>query len=236
ALVVAADGRNSPMRMAAGIEVTTTRFGQKALVFAVTHPSPHDNVSTEIHRSGGPFTLVPLPDLDGKPCSAVVWMEDGPEARRLQQLDRAAFEAEATTRSAEMFGPLTLASRRILWPIISQLAERLTGQRIALLAEAAHVLPPIGAQGLNMSLADLRCLRDLAVARPDGLGDAAMLDAYHKARMGDMRARVAGISLLNRASQAGTRPTQDLRAAGIGALYALPPVRHMLMRMGLGVT
>ncbi|NVK62549.1 MAG: FAD-dependent monooxygenase, partial [Rhodobacteraceae bacterium] len=85
-LVIAADGRNSPMREAAGIGVKTTRFGQKALAFAVTHPVPHGNVSTEIHRTGGPFTLVPLPDFDGKPSSAVVWMEEGPKAEALFRL------------------------------------------------------------------------------------------------------------------------------------------------------
>ncbi len=234
-LVLAADGRNSPMREAAGIGVTTTRFGQKALVFAVTHPEPHQNISTEIHRSGGPFTLVPLPDLDGRPCSAVVWMESGPKARQFSALEPSAFQEAATERSCGLYGPLQLASRISSWPIISQAADRLSGQRIALLAEAAHVMPPIGAQGLNMSLADLSCLRDLAVARPEGLGDEQMLTAYHNARFNDMRTRVAGINLLNRASQTGTRPMQDARAAGIGALYALPPVRHMLMRMGLGV-
>ena len=82
-LVVAADGRNSPMREQSGIPVQTTRFGQKALAFAVSHPIPHENVSTEIHRTGGPFTLVPLPDHDGMPCSAIVWMETGPNARAL---------------------------------------------------------------------------------------------------------------------------------------------------------
>ena len=80
-LVIAADGRDSPMREAAGIRVHTTRYGQKALALAVTHPIPHCNVSTEIHRSGGPFTLVPLPDYQGKPSSALVWMERGPRAR-----------------------------------------------------------------------------------------------------------------------------------------------------------
>ncbi len=75
-LVIGADGRHSPVRQAAGIESKTTRYGQKAVTFAVTHEAPHNNVSTEIHRSGGPFTLVPLPDHDGKPCSAVVWMKE----------------------------------------------------------------------------------------------------------------------------------------------------------------
>ncbi|WP_171122866.1 MULTISPECIES: UbiH/UbiF family hydroxylase [unclassified Ruegeria] len=234
-LVVAADGRDSPMREAAGISVQTTRYGQKALAFAVTHPIPHDNVSTEIHRSGGPFTLVPLPDWQGQPSSAVVWMERGPRAVELLNTEPQAFEAAMTERSCGLFGPLKLASQRTIWPIVSQSAERLSGERIALMAEAAHVVPPIGAQGLNMSLGDLRSLLDLAAERPEGLGDVQMLDAYHKARHTEIAMRVKGIDLLNRASMIETRALRDARAMGLNALYSLPTVRKTLMQMGLGV-
>ncbi|MGY6411322.1 MAG: UbiH/UbiF family hydroxylase [Alkalilacustris sp.] len=234
-LLVAADGRNSPVREALGIGVTTLRYGQKALAFAVTHPKPHLNVSTEIHRSGGPFTLVPLPDRDGQPCSAIVWMERGPEARRLMELPVEAFEAEMSARSAWLFGPLKLASRRSLWPIISQIADRFAGQRTALMAEAAHVVPPIGAQGLNMSLRDLAALRDLIREAPEAMGTPDMLDRYHRRRYADVRMRVTGIDALNRASMAGSQPVRDLRAFGLSTLYGVAPVRRSLMRLGLGM-
>ncbi|MCF2871964.1 UbiH/UbiF family hydroxylase [Octadecabacter sp. G9-8] len=233
-LVIGADGRNSPVRHATGIDAKTTRYGQKAVTFAVTHDAPHDSVSTEIHRTGGPFTLVPLPDHDGKPCSAVVWMEDGAEAVRLAALPPEDFNAAATTRSANTYGPLTLSNRRMVWPIISQIADRMAGERVALVAEAAHVVPPIGAQGLNMSLADLSCLLDLAQARPDTLGDADMLARYHTTRHRDITVRVKGVDLLNRASQAENPLLRDLRAKGVEALYGLAPVRKTLMRLGLG--
>lgn len=234
-LVIAADGRTSPMRAASGIGIHTQRYGQKALVFAVTHPIPHENVSTEIHRTGGPFTLVPLPDHNGLPCSAVVWMDDGRLAQERLEMDASAFEEAASLRSCHHFGPLTLVSHRQAWPIITQHAERLSAERVALIAEAAHVMPPIGAQGLNMSLNDIATLLDLAQERPEGLGDAAMLEAYHKARYGDITLRVRGIDLLNRASQASSTLARDARAAGLNALYGAPPVRKMLMQMGLGM-
>ena len=234
-LVIAADGRGSTMRAAAGIGVKTTHYGQKAVTFAVSHPVPHDNVSTEIHRSGGPFTLVPLPDRDGLPCSAVVWMETGPEAVRLSTLPVTEFEAAATARSCHVLGPLTLASRRMIWPIISQIADRMAGDRVALMAEAAHVVPPIGAQGLNMSLADLAVLLELAQADRAGLGNAAMLAAYHRRRYWDIRARGIGIEALNRASMAQGQGLRDLRAAALSALYAATPVRKAVMRVGLGM-
>ena len=233
-LVIAADGRASPMRTAAGIGVTTRRYGQKALAFAVTHPIPHENVSTEVHRTGGPFTLVPLPDHDGMPSSAVVWMDAGAASVARMNLDVPAFEAEMTARSCQVLGPLTLASRRSIWPIISQYAERLSATRLALVAEAAHVVPPIGAQGLNMSLADTATLLDLAQSRPDDLGDAEMLNAYHKARFSDIRLRVTGIDLLNRASQATAPWARDARAFGLKALHEVGPVRKTLMQLGLG--
>jgi 2-octaprenyl-6-methoxyphenol hydroxylase len=232
-LVVAADGRHSPVRKALGIPVHTTRYGQKALAFAVTHPEPHRNVSTEIHRSGGPFTLVPLPDHQGKPCSAVVWMETGPEIERLRALPREAFEAEMNTRSCGLFGWLEQASALTVWPIITQHADRFYGQRTALMAEAAHVVPPIGAQGLNMSLGDLTALMDLA--RPETLGSPAMLQAYERRRMPDVKLRLAGVGMLNRASMIGARPLRDARAAALHALYSLAPVRKGLMQLGIGM-
>lgn len=233
-LILACDGRNSPMREAAGIGVKTTKYGQKAVTFAVTHTRPHENISTEVHRTGGPFTLVPLPDHEGLPCSAVVWMERNARADELAAVDIETFEIEMNQRGCDVLGTMSLVTRRMLWPIISQSANHLVSERLALMAEAAHVVPPIGAQGLNMSLADLATVLDLACKNPTRLGDQAMLDSYQRARHKDIAIRRAGIDLLNRASMLEARPLRDLRAAGLSTLYAMPQVRQMLMQMGLG--
>lgn len=230
-LVVGADGRNSPVREALGIGAKTFRYGQKALAFAVTHDRPHDNISTEIHRSGGPFTLVPLPMREGRHSSAVVWLERGPEIARLAALPADTFHAEMNRRSAGVLGELSQATRLTVWPIISQIADSYTGPRTALIAEAAHVVPPIGAQGLNMSLADLTTLVDLSRTDP---GSPESLAAYARRRRPEAWARLMGIDALNRTSMAGARPLRDLRAAAIGTLYASGPVRRLLMRAGLG--
>ncbi len=233
-LVIGADGRNSAVRKAVGIDAKTIRYGQKAVVFAVTHPQSHGNISTEVHRSGGPFTLVPLPDHEGQPCSAVVWMEHGPEVLRLRDLPETEFNKAATDRSAGIYGPLKLVGNRQAWPIISQISDRMTSQRVALVAEAAHVVPPIGAQGLNMSLGDMICLLKLAKERPGDLGDAKMLQAYERRRHPEVVLRVRGVDALNRASIAGAQAVRDLRAKGIEALYSVAPVRKALMELGLG--
>ena len=157
-LVVAADGRASAVREAAGITATTTRYGQKALAFVVGHDIPHENVSTEVYNEGGPFTMVPLPDQDGQPASAIVWMNPAAKALDLAELPDDAFAAQASERSCHWLGPMTLKSPRRVWPIISQRATALTAPRVALLAEAAHDVTPIEAQVLNTSLNDITAL------------------------------------------------------------------------------
>jgi 2-octaprenyl-6-methoxyphenol hydroxylase len=234
-LLIGADGRNSPVREALNIPVKTYRYGQKALAFTVSHPLAHNNVSTEVHRSGGPFTLVPLPDQNGRPFSAVVWMDKVAEIERLAALATPDFEQEMSARSAHILGELTLEGRRSMWPIIGQLAERMSGQRTALMAEAAHVVPPIGAQGLNMSLGDLRVLLELASANPAALGDPKMLDTYNRRRHLEARARVLGVDLLNRTSMLGAQGLRDLRASALNGFYTVAPIRKTLMRAGLGV-
>lgn len=243
-LVVAADGRDSTLRQLAGIKARRWHYGQKALVFAVHHHAPHDGVSTEIHRTGGPLTLVPMPDRsDGetlRPTSAVVWMVPGPRAAQLAALDDTALAAEITAETMGLFGPLTLARSRqggptrAAWPIISQLAHQLTAPRLALIAEAAHVVPPIGAQGLNTSIKDIEALAELIEGAADP-GDRGLLDRYAQSRWPDMAMRVGGVDILNRFAQAEPQPLRDLRRAGLAAIHGIAPLRRLAMRTGLGL-
>lgn len=239
-LAIGADGRGSTMRRLHGIEAQSWSYGQSALTFSVSHEKPHENISVEIHREGGPFTLVPLPDRvagNGQALhmSAVVWMDDHKEIRRLEALDPEDFEAEATARSAEHFGALSLQTARACWPMTSQIAQRFDAPRTALIAEAAHVIPPIGAQGLNMSLADIRLLHDLLRAQSDP-GAAPLLRQYHHKRWRDVRARLAGIDLLNRTSQAKNPLLRAGRAPGLALLHRAPLLRRAMMRLGLGAS
>ena len=234
-LVIAADGRKSIIREKVGISIKTHRFGQKALAFAVTHSIPHKNISTEIHNSGGPFTLVPLPDNEGKPSSAIVWMENAEKATNLMKMETKSFEREMTARSCNILGPLKLASKRTLWPIISQIADRLYSQRLALIGETAHVVPPIGAQGLNMSLADIKVLSDLDQRYPDQLGSVDTLKEYQKNRIFDIRQRVVGVSALNQISISRNKLVQNIRAFGLENFFQVASIKNRTMKLGMGI-
>ena len=233
-LLIGADGRGSLVRQHFGIGLTQRDFRQQALTFAVGHPVPHQNISTEVHDTGGPFTLVPLPDVDGKPASAVVWMDDSAKAGARLRLTPEAFAAEATARCDHALGPLKLISPRTAWPIVSQLAHRFYAERTALIAEAAHVMPPVGAQGLNTSIKDISTLRDTLAGAVD-IGDEGLLRTYHRARHGDVKLRMAGVDFLNRTSIARNPLLKAARPWGLEAIHTLPPIRKALMRMGVGM-
>ena len=233
-LAIAADGRDSPLREAANIPVKTTRYGQKALAFIATHAAPHNNISTELYLSGGAFTLVPLPDQGGDPASAVIWMNDGPAAAHLMTLGDQEFNAAATARSCGVLGQLRLISPRRIWPVVTQRAESLTAERTALIAEAAHVLPPIGAQGLNTSLSDIAALRNLASDRPQDLGNPGFLAEYAKRRARDIQLRANAIDLYNRVCRSSDPPVQSLRSLGLRLAHDIAPLRRGIMRAGLG--
>lgn len=230
-LVVGADGRSSPVREAAGIETRIHRYGQKALAFACTHAEPHEHISTEIYNSGGAMVTVPLADQDGRPASSVVWMDEGARVTTLAGMDDATFNECLTERALGVIGPMERATPLRVWPIVTQTARALTARRTVLVAEAAHVLPPIGAQGLNTSIADIATLVDDLQEDPGAPGG---LQRYARARQADMLSRATAIDAYNRLCSSGAGPVQKLRAEGLKLVNDIAPLRRRVMMAGMG--
>ncbi len=235
-LAVAADGAASPLREAAGIGARTWRYGQTAFAFTASHAEPHANVSTEIYDAGGAFTTVPLADTPEGPASAIVWMNDARRAEDLAALPPEAFDAALTARACALLGPMRRTGPMGRWPVVTRTADRLTAERVALVAEAAHVLPPIGAQGLNTSLLDIAALAALAEETPAALGTPAMLTRYAARRAGDIAARARAIDFYNRLCRSGEPAARTLRRAGLQLLHDTPALRRAAMRAGIGPT
>ena len=229
--LIIAEGRNSATRDALGVKTKRWDYGQSAMAFAISHEDPHENISTEIHRTGGPFTLVPMPTKGKKQFSSVVWMERQRAVDELLKLPQKGFETALQERSTGVLGKLKLETEIQAFPIISQLVETLAVGRCCLIGESAHVVPPIGAQGLNMSLADIAWLFEHLTE----VLDRSQAKAFEKARLGDMKLRRKGIDALNRAAMTEMQPLRDLRLEGLKLLHGIKPVRHAVMRKGLGV-
>lgn len=232
ALVVGADGRRSLAREAAGITVVEERYPQVAVTANLTHARPHDDVSTEFHTPGGPFTLVPLPGLR----SSLVWVVRPAEARRLLALDDAAFARAVERQSQGVLGRITVETGRGAFPLGVMTPRRFADRRVALVGEAAHVVPPIGAQGLNLGLRDgaalADCVADVLAAGHD-IGGPEMADAYDRSRRADIVSRSAVIHMLNRSLLSDFLPLNGLRSLGIWALDQIGPLRRTFMREGL---
>jgi 2-octaprenyl-6-methoxyphenol hydroxylase len=164
-LVVAADGARSICRAAAGIETRSHAYPQTALTFTVKHTRPHHDISTEFHTEHGPFTTVPLPGLR----SSIVCVVDPGVAEHLRSLSDDDLNAEIERRSHSILGKTSVEPGRGAFPLAAETAQVFAARRIALVGEAAHRIPPIGAQGLNLGLRDAATIGELAVAaKQDG--------------------------------------------------------------------
>lgn len=225
-LVIGADGRDSVVRCSAGIGFRDRDHGQTAIVCRFAHARPHRNVSTELHRAGGPFTMVPLPGRQ----SSLVWVDRDDASTARLGLDDDGFRTALAELAGPWLGAIGAVSPRQAFPIRARLAERLVAPRRALVGEAAHVMSPLGAQGLNLSLRDVATLAGLLAGHAGDPGDPALLDAYARARRTDVRTRFWGIDTLNRLVLDNTLPFRQASSLALGLLEWLPPARQALMR------
>jgi 2-octaprenyl-6-methoxyphenol hydroxylase len=231
-LVVAADGRNSKLRQIAGIGNQTWSYPQSAVTVILAHDRDHRDTSTEFHTRHGPFTLVPLPGQR----SSLVWVTSKTEAERLSALDDAALALAIERQAQSHLGAMRIDGPRGLVPMTGLSVNRYWAPRLALVGEAAHVFPPIGAQGLNLGFRDAASLRDAVVdGQNEGLdlGSEETLGRYQRSRDLDVRLRTAAVDGLNRTLLTGMIPTDFLRGAGLLALSNIGPLRRIVMREGV---
>jgi 2-octaprenyl-6-methoxyphenol hydroxylase len=232
-LVVGADGRGSAARKAAGIVARPHLYPQTALTVFLAHKRPHDDYSTEFHTRQGPFTLVPLPaSPHAHHRSSLVWVMSHADAARRAALDDAALASEIEDQARSMLGAMRIDGARGVFPMARQTAARLVATRLALVGDSAHALPPIGAQGLNLGLRDVKRLVEAAAASEDCGGEAA-LNRYSQSRSLDIATRAGAVDGLNRSLIANLPPLDAARGFGLAALSAIGPLRRFVMRQGI---
>jgi 2-octaprenyl-6-methoxyphenol hydroxylase len=231
-LVIGGDGRRSLCRAAAGIALEEREYPQTALTVSFGHSRPHRDASTEFHTPTGPFTVVPLKGAR----SSLVWVLDPEAAEDIAALNDDELSAEIERASHSILGKVTVAPGRGLFPLRVATARPFGQHRIALVGEAAHIIPPIGAQGLNLGLRDAATIGELAVEahRHGGdIGAAALLARYDRLRRADVGSRTFAVDLLNRTLLSDMLPAQGARGLGLYMIDRIGPLRRNVMREGV---
>jgi 2-octaprenyl-6-methoxyphenol hydroxylase len=232
-LVIGADGRRSLCRAAVGIGTNNRRaYPQTALTLNLAHARPHDDTSTEFHAENGPFTLVPLPGRR----SSLVCVLDPAHVDELAAMNDAELSAEIEHRAHSLFGVMTVEPGRGIFPLAIETADSFARDRIALVGEAAHVVPPIGAQGLNLGLRDGATIAEVvADARRQNLdiGAPEVLARYDTQRRADVTSRTIAVDLLNRSLLTDFLPAQGARGLSLYLVERIGPLRRALMREGV---
>lgn len=208
--------------------MTEWKFDQSAMATSFSHSLPHNNTSTEWHKQAGPFATVPLPGLR----SSLVWMDRPQRIAELMALSEAELAAEIQIETHGALGRIFDVGQRKSFPMSGRRATRFAKSRCLLLAEAAHVLPPIGAQGLNLSLRDAAFAADVINGEKDP-GSEAVMQAYEKSRAFDISARQQTVSLMNHTLLADSLPLNLARVAGLTLVNYVPAMRAQAMREGL---
>ena len=240
ALVVAAEGRNSPLREQAGVRVTRMGYNQTGIVGAIAHEKPHNGCALEHFLPAGPFAQLPMAGTEGAPnLSAFVWTERDPMAARLMALDEAGFARELRRRMGDHLGDVRVMGRRWSYKLSLLHAERYFDTRLAIAGDAAHGMHPIAGQGLNVGFRDVGALGRLvgeALASGEDVGSPDLLRRYQRERRPDTLAMIAATDVLDRLFSTDNPALRLARDVGIAAVHRMPRLKRMFMRQAMGVS
>lgn len=231
-LTIGADGARSMCRAAAGIITRRRAYPQAALTLNLAHAKAHDDTSTEFHTEQGPFTLVPL--LGRR--SSLVCVVAPERCAELAAMDDAALSAEIERRAHSLLGAITVEPGRGIFPLAVETVDAYARNRIVLVGEAAHVVPPIGAQGLNLGIRDAATVAEIVAAahqQSEDIGGAEALRRYDGERRADIVTRTLASDLLNRSLLANFLPAHGARGLSLYLVDRIGPLRRALMREGV---
>lgn len=231
-LAIGADGARSICRTAAGITTRRRSYPQAALTLNLAHGRAHDDTSTEFHTAEGPFTLVPLPGRR----SSLVCVVAPEHCEELAAMDDAALSVEIEQHAHSLLGTMTVESGRGVFPLAVETADALAGNRIVLVGEAAHVVPPIGAQGLNLGIRDAATIVEIvadAHQHGEDVGSPHVIRRYDQERHADIVTRTLAVDLLNRSLLADFLPAHGARGLSLYLVDRIGPLRRALMREGV---
>ena len=232
-LLIATDGRDSPLRRAAGLGAVEWRYDQTGIVCTVAHQRPHRGIAQERFLPAGPFAILPMTGNR----SSIVWTEKADIAARILALPPDAFSDELGWRFTDCLGALEVEGAVFSYPLALTLAERYTAHRLAVAGDAAHAIHPIAGQGLNLGIRDAAALAEVIVdtARLGlDIGAVTALARYARWRRADNFTMLAATDGLNRLFSNDFAPVALGRRLGLAAVDRVPALKRLFMRHAMG--
>ena len=227
-LIIAADGKNSICRNSAKIKTKTVNYNQSAVITRISHLNSHNNISNEIHRIGGPLTSVPLKEN----TSAIVWL-DNPD-RMSEIIDTNQFESFLNHQFINIFVGIKILDKHFAIPMQSIQAQELSKLRTILVGESSHIMPPIGAQGLNLGLRDIAWLYEIIEnSNTKDYGNRNVLREYKNKRWLDIYKRQKAVELLNKSLVSDNTSIKIARKIGLYSLNNFNFIRKFLLTEGM---
>jgi 2-octaprenyl-6-methoxyphenol hydroxylase len=235
-LIIGADGRNSFTRDYMGVKTWKRDYNQTALVCLINHEKPHNGLALEHFRSQGPFAVLPFTNDDnGNHRSAIVWTVEGHDAQGWQTCSIETFKTAIQTRCGNHYGDINIIGSRAAWPLNVVKAHNYIGDRMVIIAEAAHGMHPIAGQGLNMSLRDIAAMTEILNGAPDP-GDQTLLQSYQNMRSRDNWSMVVATDKLNDLFGSDFFAVRAARRFGLHAVSRLPFAKKFFMKQAMGAT
>jgi 2-octaprenyl-6-methoxyphenol hydroxylase len=238
-LLIAADGRNSATREAAGINIARWKYDHQAIVSVLRHEFPHENVAYEIFYPTGPFALLPMTDDAGGHRCAIVWSVPNEDTTGWLSLSDGDFAAEAQAAMGGFLGKIEMLAPRSSYPLGFHHAAQITAQRLALVGDAAHAIHPIAGQGLNLGFRDVAALAEVLVEGMRlglDLGDRQLLDRYQRWRSLDALSVAFATDSLTRIYGVPGKTASALRRFGMGLVERITPIKNRLMSEARGTS
>ena len=238
-LLIAADGRNSRTREAAGINIARWKYDHQAIVSVLGHDQPHDHVAYESFFPTGPFALLPMTDAGKTHRSAIVWSVPEADAAGWLSLSDDEFAAEAEVAMGGFLGKVGMLAPRSSYPLGFHHAAQITAKRLALAGDAAHAVHPIAGQGLNLGFRDVAALAEVLVEGGRlglDLGDKQLLDRYQRWRSLDALSVAFATDSLTRIYGIPGNTASAIRRFGMGLVGRISPLRNKLMSEARGTS
>lgn len=233
-LLIAADGGDSWVRDAAGIELKTWDYDHTAIIATVQTHLSHDSIARQCFLPTGPLAFLPLAD---KHTSSIVWSVTKDTCTHLLSLNDADFSKQLAEAFENTLGPIISISKRHSFPLRMRHAKQVVCEGLALIGDAAHTIHPLAGQGVNLGLLDAAALAEVIIhadKKNRNFASLSTLRRYERWRKGDTVTMIAMVEALKHLFASEHKLIQYVRSAGLNMTNRLAFLKHCMANYALG--